>query len=306
MPSLPNQYSDILNSAQRDLVRMPDGSYRAFPREGQPTSLDEIYRGILPSPPAQSLTSRSVTTVPIDNQTGQPLGFYAPTMAATLAEQRSGSRPAVTVGSQPAGMVAMPPGARPASIDQAFALMGIQPSGGMGRGRPTLSGPSVWDPFGTQVAKDETRLPVNAGEREFMNAFYPQEGNAAVAAINAASGVPMPRPRPMIAPVPRQRAGMLSQSPSANGGGYTIRKGDTLSQIAKNNGMTVQQIMAMNPQITNANKIVAGRSLNLGQPVQVSATSSPRRMSAPAPVRSVASKPRETFDQVWAEAKGLI
>ena len=39
---------------------------------------------------------------------------------------------------------------------------------------------------------------------------------------------------------------------------YTIKRGDTLSAIAKNFGTTVKQIMADNPSIKDANKIYAG------------------------------------------------
>lgn len=41
---------------------------------------------------------------------------------------------------------------------------------------------------------------------------------------------------------------------------YTVRKGDTLTAIAKRYGMTVKALMAKNPQIKNANKIVAGKT----------------------------------------------
>ena len=41
---------------------------------------------------------------------------------------------------------------------------------------------------------------------------------------------------------------------------YTVRKGDTLTAIAKRYGTTVKALMAKNPQIKNANKIVAGKT----------------------------------------------
>lgn len=44
---------------------------------------------------------------------------------------------------------------------------------------------------------------------------------------------------------------------------YTIKSGDTLSQIAKNNGVTVKDLMAANPGIKDPNKIYAGQSINL-------------------------------------------
>ena len=44
---------------------------------------------------------------------------------------------------------------------------------------------------------------------------------------------------------------------------YKIKSGDTLSQIAKKRGFTLKQLMAANPNITDANKIRAGANLKL-------------------------------------------
>jgi LysM repeat protein len=44
---------------------------------------------------------------------------------------------------------------------------------------------------------------------------------------------------------------------------YKIKSGDTLSEIAEKNNTSVAEIMASNPQISNANQIQAGASLNL-------------------------------------------
>ena len=44
---------------------------------------------------------------------------------------------------------------------------------------------------------------------------------------------------------------------------YTIQSGDTLSEIAEKNNTSVAEIMASNPQISNANNIQAGASLNI-------------------------------------------
>ena len=45
---------------------------------------------------------------------------------------------------------------------------------------------------------------------------------------------------------------------------YTIQYGDTLSGIASKTGKSVQELMRLNPSITDPNKIYAGRSLSLG------------------------------------------
>ena len=44
---------------------------------------------------------------------------------------------------------------------------------------------------------------------------------------------------------------------------YKIKSGDTLSQIAKNKGFTLNQLKQANPQITDLNKIRAGATLKL-------------------------------------------
>lgn len=47
---------------------------------------------------------------------------------------------------------------------------------------------------------------------------------------------------------------------------YVIQKGDTLSSIAKKFGVTVQAILAVNPQITNPNIIFVGRTIKIPCP----------------------------------------
>lgn len=51
--------------------------------------------------------------------------------------------------------------------------------------------------------------------------------------------------------------------PPASSGAYTIQKGDTLRKIAARINSTVNDILAVNPQITDANKIYAGQVINL-------------------------------------------
>jgi len=47
---------------------------------------------------------------------------------------------------------------------------------------------------------------------------------------------------------------------------YTIKYGDTLSQIAATNNTTVSNLMTLNPYITDPNKIYAGKTLALSSP----------------------------------------
>jgi LysM repeat protein len=49
---------------------------------------------------------------------------------------------------------------------------------------------------------------------------------------------------------------------------YTVKKGDTLSQIAKRIGQDIPTIMKNNPNIQNPNKIFVGEKINLGSPTQ--------------------------------------
>lgn len=328
MGSIPEGYDSLLNAARQQLVRMPDGSLQLAPQFGGSTSLDAIYGGILPSAPPSvpgPLKTRSVPTYNVDN-TGAPIvaqapGFSAPSMGATRLEQ-SGSRPALTAGTQPAGTVTMPPGARPAVVDQMMAQVSRPPTtqpGMFGRGQP-----SIWDPFGTQVAKDTTRLPANdGGEAGFLSTFYPDAApSSAVTAINNAAPVPMPRVRPIppamtpltaltggpvditvrggnqLPKVPLPRARPNAPAPQS----YTIQSGDTLGALAKRFGTTINQLANANG-IANPNKIRAGATLNLGfmaPPVpRMPPAALGRGYAQPTPNRS-----RETFDSVWAEARG--
>lgn len=58
---------------------------------------------------------------------------------------------------------------------------------------------------------------------------------------------------------------------------YTVKKGDTLSQIAANNGTTVSALLKLNPGITNANLIYAGQTIVVsGTPATVATSTSGR------------------------------
>lgn len=69
---------------------------------------------------------------------------------------------------------------------------------------------------------------------------------------------------------------------------YTIQYGDTLSGIASKTGKSVQELMRLNPSITDPNKIYAGRSLSLGN-------STPAPASTPAPT---SNNSKQTIAQV--------
>ena len=76
---------------------------------------------------------------------------------------------------------------------------------------------------------------------------------------------------------------------------YTIKSGDTLSQIAKNNNTTVDALMAANSSITNPNRIYAGQTINIpGQSGSAQNTTSATKLTstlASAANKGVQNKP---------------
>ena len=69
---------------------------------------------------------------------------------------------------------------------------------------------------------------------------------------------------------------------------YTIQYGDTLSGIASKTGKSIQELMRLNPSITDPNKIQAGRTLNVGD-------NAPAPAPTPAPA---ATSQKQTIAQV--------
>jgi LysM repeat protein len=57
--------------------------------------------------------------------------------------------------------------------------------------------------------------------------------------------------------------GMMKKKGYAKGGAVKVKSGDTLSQIAKKNGVTLKALLGANPSIKNANKIRLGQSIKL-------------------------------------------
>lgn len=72
---------------------------------------------------------------------------------------------------------------------------------------------------------------------------------------------------------------------------YTIQRGDTLGAIASRTGKSIQELMRLNPYITDANKIYEGRSLNLGD-------TAPTPAPAPVAPKPVATPQKQTIAQV--------
>ena len=61
----------------------------------------------------------------------------------------------------------------------------------------------------------------------------------------------------------------------AKGGSVKVKSGDTLSQIAKKNGVTLKSLLGANPSIKNANKIRLGQSIKLPTNMAGSKSSNP-------------------------------
>jgi hypothetical protein len=56
---------------------------------------------------------------------------------------------------------------------------------------------------------------------------------------------------------------------------YVVAKGDTMSKIAKKHGVTLEALMAANPQIKNPNKIKIGDEITIPVPVEDEETPAP-------------------------------
>lgn len=95
----------------------------------------------------------------------------------------------------------------------------------------------------------------------------------------AASGTPVPsgssEPSASVAPTP---------TPAPTPILYTIRSGDTLSKIAAANGLTLDELLAANPEITNPNRITVGQQIVIPVP----SPSPPQEFGSAAPSESPA------------------
>ncbi len=98
--------------------------------------------------------------------------------------------------------------------------------------------------------------------------------------------------------------------PAAQGNGatvcasaYTIRSGDTLSKLAKACSLTLSELLAANPQITDANLIYEGQVITIPQAAMPAATSAPTATAVQAVVANpppVASGPTPTVDEIFS------
>ena len=118
-------------------------------------------------------------------------------------------------------------------------------------------------------------LYVLKGSPAELNLKSPQ---SAIPATTPTSIAPASVPAP-VTPIPTPTPASTVQPVFS----YNIQSGDTLSAIAAKNGTTVAALMALNPQITNPNKIYAGQFLNLGG-ISAAGVPTPAPALIPAPV----------------------
>lgn len=115
--------------------------------------------------------------------------------------------------------------------------------------------------------------PVADQRAEMQDEMKMLRGRGA-AAVAAGKAAPQPMPAPKFRTVQQlnpawveankaaapQAAGIRAPGTSGN---YTVRSGDTITELARANGVTAQQLLALNPHISDPNRIYAGEKLNL-------------------------------------------
>jgi len=113
----------------------------------------------------------------------------------------------------------------------------------------------------------------------------------------AQAGIPVTTPDPMGENVAGlyERTG-VTPPPTP---GYTTKAGDTLSAIAARNGMTVQQILALNPSIKDPNVIGVGQNLNLKAPVASAPAGTPAIAGLPSYPSSAPKTPQSSLTEAY-------
>ena len=77
---------------------------------------------------------------------------------------------------------------------------------------------------------------------------------------------------------------------SSSGGNYKVKKGDTLSQIAKAQGTTVKELLASNSGVSDMNKIKEGMTLKAGK-------ATPERKSVYDDLKSLTGRGEDTAEK---------
>lgn len=260
MGGVPNGYGDILNNARQNLVKLPNGSYALAPQMGGATSVEEIYRGIIPS----SQPSPISPTGAGPGSYGNLVGFLNDPIYGTQPQSSGTIR---TAGQ--AGNVAMPRGVTPASVQQAFAQMAQQPSNAQrsalaavppgSKDQSRLTAEAPLGPKAMPALNTQGQIVRNVNP--MTNAYGPVLGstqNPALAAIQQATGMapsPMSRPlgfygQPQAASQANNPVGMLQQqlaskgfNPGAIDGVMGQRTDSAIRAFQKANGLKVDGIV---------------------------------------------------------------
>lgn len=129
-----------------------------------------------------------------------------------------------------------------------------QPTGGMGRGQPSLM-----DMMQAPQAAPTSLLDMMGGSQPGLQSLAPPP----MAMMSSQAPTPAGLPSFRNPPQPAMMSPELAAKRKAPAAEYTIKKGDTLTAIAKRNGTTVKALLAKNPQIKNADKIFVGKKIKL-------------------------------------------
>lgn len=89
---------------------------------------------------------------------------------------------------------------------------------------------------------------------------------------------------------------------------YVVKPGDTLSKIAKRNGITLSQLLKLNPQIKDPNKIKVGAAINLPDTMTENTKPLPANVIpvATATVAAAATAAAGALGEALAEALGAL
>lgn len=87
---------------------------------------------------------------------------------------------------------------------------------------------------------------------------------------------------------------------------YVVKAGDTLSKIAKRNGITLAQLLKLNPSITNPNKIKVGDKINIPDTSTENTKPLPTNVVPTTSVTTAAAAAAGALGQALADALGEL
>ena len=161
-------------------------------------------------------------------------------------------------------------------VDAAVAAQQTSPTGNQ-------SAPNTPEPENQGDGSEHTPAPPSGITAMPAAQTQPGTGDASVAQAMANKPAAQAQPATGDANVAQAMANKpAAQAPAAPAGGqYLIKPGDNLTKIAKANQTTIKDIMAVNPQIKDPNKIMAGAKLNLpGKTTAAPTTAAPQKSDA--------------------------